>query len=171
MADDAFVEYLSGTAPLFESNPRANANNVRTDQYLGSFRFRVTVDTLDSSLVNQAWLRVSGVVSTSEEMEFMHGSDPYVRKGVGRTTYEDVTLERIYNGSDSFYSWRMEIETGGLTRKDVKIEMLKADGTVSRTMMCRGAWPSRWELPEMDATGSEGAIERITLSVERVTNE
>lgn len=145
-------------------------NEMDTDNYIGAFNFRVTIPDVAGD-INQAFVRVSGVVATSEPMEFMHGSDPYVRKGVGRTTYEDVTLERIYNGNDAFYGWRMEIEAGSITRKDVKIEMLKPDGAPARTMMCRGAWPSRWELPEMDATGSQGATERIGLSVERVTNE
>jgi phage tail-like protein len=141
-----------------------------TDQYIGAFNFRVSIPDVAGD-INQAFVRVSGVVSVSEPMEFMHGTDPYVRKAVGRTTYEDVTLERIYNGNDAFYGWRMEIENGTVSRKDIKIEMLKPDGTVSRTMMCRGAWPSRWELPEMDASGSQGATERIVLTVERVTNE
>jgi len=141
-----------------------------TDNYIGSFNFRVTIPDVAGD-INQAFVRVSGVVSTSEPMEFMHGTDPYVRKGVGRTSYEDITLERIYNGSDSFYDWRMEVESGIITRRDVKVEMLKPDGTVGRTMMCRGSWPSRWELPEMDASGSAGATERISLTVERVTNE
>ena len=63
------------------------------------------------------------------------------------------------------------MEAGSIIRRDVKIEMMKGNGEVSRTMMCMGAWPSRWELPEMDASGSGGAVERISLTVERVTNE
>jgi phage tail-like protein len=145
-------------------------NEMDTDNYIGAFNFRVSIPRYASD-INQAFVRVSGVVSTSEPMEFAHGTDPYVRKSVGRTTYEDVTLERIYNGVDSFYEWRMQIEAGSVERHDVKIELLKPDGTVSRTMICRGAWPSRWELPEMDASGSQGATERIGLTVENVTNE
>lgn len=141
-----------------------------TENYVGSFHFRVSIPDVAGD-VNQAFTRVSGVVSQSEPMEFMHGTDPYVRKGVGRTSYEDMTLERIYNGSDAFYSWRLEVETGTVTRRNLKIEMLKPSGEVARTMMCMGAWPSRWELPEMDASGSSGATERITLTVERVVNE
>ena len=141
-----------------------------TENYVGSFHFRISIPDVAGD-VNQAFTRVSGVVSTSEPMEFMHGTDPYVRKGVGRTSYEDVTLERIYNGSDAFYSWRLDVEAGSIIRRDVKIEMMKGNGEVSRTMMCMGAWPSRWELPEMDASGSGGAVERISLTVERVTNE
>ena len=141
-----------------------------TENYVGSFHFRISIPDVAGD-VNQAVTRGSGVVSTSEPMEFMQGTDPYVRKGVGRTSYEDVTLERIYNGSDSFYGWRLDVEGGSIVRRDVKIEMMKANGEVARTMMCMGAWPSRWELPEMDASGSSGAVERISLTVERVTNE
>lgn len=141
-----------------------------SENYVGAFHFRVSIPDVAGD-VNQAFTRVSGVVSQSEKMEFMQGTDPYVRKSVGRVSYEDITLERIYNGSDSFYEWRMQVEAGQIVRRDVKIEMLKPDGTPVRTMMCRSAWPSRWELPEMDASGSSGAVERITLTVERVTNE
>ena len=173
MADDAFVDYLSGNGPLFESNPRANANNVRTDQYMGSFRFRVWVETIDPSLVNQAWLRVSGVVSTSEEMEFMHGSDPYVRKAPGRATFEPVSLERVYEGTDALYKWRRAIEMGwdprgGDFRRNVNIELLDRAMQPQRRMVLSNAWPSRWELPELDASGPNAAVERITLTLEEV---
>ena len=47
---------------------------------------------------------------------------------------------------------------------------MKQDGTVVRTMVCRSAWPMKWQLPDMDASASSPASETITLSVERVTN-
>lgn len=142
---------------------------LETNTYVGSFHFRVSIPNMES--INQAFTGVSGVVSESEKMEFMHGTDPYVRKGAGRTTYEDVVLQRIYNGSDQFYEWRIQVEAGIVERRDIKIELLRPDGSVARTMMCRGAWPSKWELPPMDASGSSAAVESISLTVERVTNE
>ena len=145
-------------------------NEFSTDTYVGAFNFRVNIPDVAGD-INQAFTQVSGVKSSSEKMEFMHGTDPYARKGVGRTTYDDLQLKRVYNGNDAFYSWRLEIEQGILTRRDVKIEMLRPDGSVARTMICREAWPSEWVLPEMDATGSNPGIETITLTVERVTNE
>lgn len=141
-----------------------------TNAYVGAFNFRVSIPDVAGD-INQAFTAISGVVSESEKMEFMQGTDPYVRKGAGRTTYEDVQLQRIYNGNDAFYGWRMDVEAGKIIRRDVKVELLRPDGTVARTMMCRGAWPSRWELPPMDASGSGGAVETINLTVERVTNE
>ncbi len=140
---------------------------MEVDNYIGAWNFRVKIDDVTGD-VNQGFTRVSGVVSTSEPMEFMHGVDPYVRKAPGRSSFEDVQMERIYNGLDAFYEWRLAIEEGDVVRRDITIEMLKPSGDVVRTMKCINAYPSRWELPEMDTSGSSGAIERITLTVERV---
>jgi phage tail-like protein len=137
------------------------------DNYIGSWNFRVKIDTITGD-VNQGFVRISGVVSQSEPMEFMHGVDPYIRKAPGRASFEDMSIERIYNGMDEFYNWRMRIEEGTIERHDITIEMLKPGGEVARTTKCINAYPSRWELPEMDTSGSSGAIERITLTVERV---
>jgi phage tail-like protein len=141
-----------------------------SDNYYGSYYFRVSIPDVAGD-INQTFTKVSGVVSETEPMEFKHGTDPYIRKTVGRTKYEDLSLERIYNGNDGFYTWRLEIEAGNLTRKDIKIEMMKANGDVIRTMICRSAWPSKWQLPEMDSSSTSPASEVITLSVEKVTNE
>lgn len=137
------------------------------DNYIGSWNFRIKIDDITGD-VNQGFTRVSGVVSQSEPMEFMHGVDPYVRKAPGRANFEDMTIERVYNGIDAFYQWRETIEQGSIVRRDVTIELLKPDGSVVRTTKCINAYPSRWELPEMDTSGSSGAVERITLTMERV---
>lgn len=137
------------------------------DSYIGAWNFRVKIDEITGD-VNQGFTRVSGVVSQSETMEFMHGIDPYIRRAPGRASFEDMRMERVYNGMDAFYEWRLAIEEGTVQRRDVTIEVLKADGTPVRTMKCINAYPSRWELPELETTGSQGAVERITLTVERV---
>ncbi|MFM2248637.1 MAG: hypothetical protein RL071_4712, partial [Pseudomonadota bacterium] len=41
------------------TNLRASANTTATDRYLGTFRFRVNVQTIATSTINQAWARVS----------------------------------------------------------------------------------------------------------------
>jgi len=139
-----------------------------TENYFGAFHFRVSIPDVAGD-INQTFTKVSGVVAQSEKMEFMHGTDPYMRKSVGRTSYEDMTLERVYNGNDGFYAWRQEVEQGIINRKNVTITMLKQDGQMVRKMDCLKAWPVKWELPEMDAQSSSPAIERITLAVEAVT--
>jgi phage tail-like protein len=155
------------------SNLRAVSNTTATDKYLGTFRFRVQVQTISSAQINQAWTRVSGVVSESEPMEFMHGVDPFVRKAPGRSTFGDVTMERVYEGIDSLYRWRRAIESGwdpqkGDFRRDITVEMLDRAMNPVRKIILRGAWPLRWEMPELDASNTSPAMEKITFCVEEV---
>ena len=138
-----------------------------TNNYIGSFHFRVKVDGINDPL--DGFIKVSSITSTTETVEFKHGMDRAVRKNPGRTTFEDVTLERVYSGLDEFSQWRQRIVDGEIDRRTVSIEYLKPDGaTVVRRYELYNSYPSKWELPEMDAGGSNAAMERITLSVERV---
>ena len=71
---------------------------------------------------------------------------------------------------DSFYAWREQIERGKIERKLVTISLLLPDmETVIRTMSIHDAYPSKWELPPMDASSSEAAVETITLTCSHVT--
>ena len=140
--------------------------------FVGGFYFEVSFETESDDVspgeINQSFTRVSGVVSQSEQMEFMQGTDPFVMKAPGRSSFEDVTLERVYNGQDAFYKWRKAIQGGAIIMGTVHIRIYKRDGTEIRHMVCDHAWPSRWEMPELDASGSGPAIERITLTVREV---
>ena len=137
-----------------------------TNNYIGSFHFRVTVEGINDPL--DGFLKVSSIVSKTESMEFKHGLDMSVRKAPGRTTYEDVTLERVYSGLDEMHAWRKAIEAGNIDRRTVSIEFLRPDHTTMRRYVLLNAYPSQWELPELDAGGSANAVEKITLSVEQV---
>lgn len=140
--------------------------NRLTGVYLGSFHFRVTIAQGDPM---DGFIRISPIVSETEEMTFKHGMDRVVRKAMGRTVFNEVVLERIYSGRDEFSVWRDQIVLGVEDRRMVKIEYLAPDGrTVIREYDLYNAWPKRWELPPMDAGSSTPAVEKITLSVERV---
>jgi len=140
--------------------------DLQTDNYVGTHNFQVMIEGIE--VLNTEFVSVSGVVSESEEIEFMHGTDPYVRRAAGRVTYEPVVMERVYKGMDEFYAWRLEVENGNIERKNVTVTMMDAAFTPVRAMTLEGAWPSKWEMPDMDASSSGPATERITLTVERV---
>jgi len=140
--------------------------DLATDNYVGTHNFQVAIPGMD--VLNTEFVSISGVVSTSEEIEFMHGTDPYVRKTAGRVTYEPITMERVYKGVDDFYGWRLEVENGNIERRDVTVTMMNTAFQAVRAMTLEGAWPSKWEMPSMDANSSGPALERITLTVERV---
>ena len=138
-----------------------------TNNYIGSFHFRVQIEGINDPL--DGFIKVSPIVSTTENVEFKHGLDRAIRKNPGRTTFEDVVLERVYSGLDEFSQWRQRIVDGEIDRRTVSIEYLKPDGvTVVRRYELYNTYPCKWELPEMDGGGSNAAIEKITLAVERV---
>jgi phage tail-like protein len=147
-----------------------------TDQHVGTFRFEVTIQGISSQDVNNRFVRVSGLATESEQLTWMQGTDGSVNTAPGRVKYADITLERVYDGSDAFYRWRRYIERGqGITadvsvsyRKDVTVRLLRRDGSLAREMQLRGAWPSRWQMPDLDATSSNPAIETIVLTVQEV---
>lgn len=137
-----------------------------TNNYIGTFHFRVQVEGINDPL--DGFVKISPVTSTTEAMDFKHGMDRKVRKAPGRTLFEDMTLERVYSGLDEFHAWRKKIVDGDIDRRTVSIEYLRADHSVMRRYVLVNAFPSKWELPEMDAAGSNTAVEKITLSVEDV---
>lgn len=137
-----------------------------TNNYIGSFHFRVTVEGINDPI--DGFLKVGAITTTTENVDFKHGMDMSVRKAPGRTTYEDVVLERVYSGLDEFYAWRQGIEAGNIDRRTVSIEFLRPDHSTMRRYVLLNAYPSKWELPAMDASGSQTAVEKITMAVEKV---
>jgi phage tail-like protein len=154
------------------------ADSAPIDRYVGKFKFRVYFPSLSQSgglkgSVNQAFVRVSGLATESEQMTYMQGTDNSVNTAPGRVKYNDVEFTRIYDGLDAFYAWRRMVERGlvfsnGDYRLDVAVELLRRDESVARSMMLRGAWPAKWTMPDFDATSSDGAFESFTLSVSEI---
>ncbi|HCH65130.1 MAG: hypothetical protein CL927_10350 [Deltaproteobacteria bacterium] len=155
-----------------------------TDTFVGSFHFEVTIPGVSdtNAAYNTKFTRVSGVSSESEQLTWMQGSDRSVNTAPGRVKYADITLERVFDGVDAFYTWRRRIENGQFItadgtstgyRRDVVVRMFRRDFRVEgtkcvRKMVLRGAWPSRWQLPDLDANSSNLAIETIVLTVSDV---
>src|SRR5690349_18407255 len=103
----------------------AGAPQYGLDRYIGAFNFKVEIDGVP--VENSKFVSVSGVVSTSETMEFMHGDDRYILKQPGRASFEDIELKRVYQQVDSFYMWREEIEKGNIQRKQVQVYLMLPD--------------------------------------------
>jgi len=136
-----------------------------TDQYLGSHRFYVA---LDSNVPADGFTTVSPIISVTETITFKHGMDPWVRKAAGRISWEDITLERVYCADDAFAQWREQIVQGSSDRRTITIEFQDNSAGTKKTYILHQCFPVRWELPGLDASGSSGAMERITVAVESV---
>jgi phage tail-like protein len=140
-----------------------------TNNYVGSFNFLVKVEGFTTEL--DGFTSCSGVKSVTEVYDFKHGYDTHIRRAIGRTSFEPVVLERAYSGLDEFAAWRDRIEAGADDRKEVIIEYRTANHKLVSRFRLQNAFPSRWESPDLNAMGSDAAIERIELSYERAIRE
>ena len=119
--------------------------------------FDVEIEGIDEP-TNTDYVSVSGI--TSETLFKSDGS--IIRKA---RSYMPVILERVYKGVDPFYGWRLDVENGNIVRRDVTITEKDSAFRAIRVVQLAQAWPSKWELPDMDPSSSEPGTETITLTV------
>jgi len=120
--------------------------------------------------------KVTGLKRTTEVIDHKEGGNAVVLKGVGRTTYEPVTLERGVTHDDSFERWAnaaQELEKGeprvslGALRRSVRIVLQNEAGQPVQQYNVHRCWVSEYQaLPELDAGGNAVAIEHIKLENE-----
>lgn len=142
-----------------------------TEELFGSYNFLLEIQGIinDNKIIVGGFKSVSGMNSKTEVIEFKQGNDMVIRKKPGRTTYENITLERGYTATDDLWQWRKNIEDGKIDRRSGSIIILDQDGQteVARYNFYEG-FPCAWYVPENNADSSEMAIEKIELAVEKV---
>jgi len=140
---------------------------VPTNQYVGSFHFRIWVEGINDPL--DGFTHCSGLQWSCEDWLVDHGAYHGENRAYpGRNRFEPLELERVYAGHDDFYKWREAIVAGFTDRRNVRIEILRTDHSVVTTYDLTGAWPSGWDSPESNAQGSDGSLEVIELEFETI---
>jgi len=137
----------------------------------GSYNFLLEIQGVinDTKTIVGGFKSVSGMDSETEIIEFKQGNDTVVRKKPGRTTYQNVILERGYTATDDLWTWRKNIEDGKIDRRSGSIIILDQDGQteVARYNFYEG-WPCKWYVPDMNSDTSGMAIEKIEIAVEKI---
>src|SRR4051812_46077371 len=140
----------------------------RFDPYK-TFRFLVYFGTSGSPVA--AVSKVGGLKRSNDVIEYKQGADALTRKGVGRTKYEPVTLERGVTHDKDFEDWANAAQ--GLDkgfpsvslkrlRRQVRIELLNEAGQPVHRYFLHRCWVSEFQaLPDLDAGGNALAIEHI----------
>jgi phage tail-like protein len=162
---------LATPSGVFDPNPTSAQNGqAKPDPFVGQWNFRVKIDGI--SVENSKFVSVSGITSETEAISYKFSGDSYMQSLPGVYKFSDVELTRIHKaGSDDFYKWREMIERGVDDQRTVTIHLHNVsfkDAPVM-TMVLHDAWPIKWEFPELNAGSSDGAMEKITLNVSRVT--
>ena len=150
-----------------------SVNTSRFDPYK-SFRFLVYfgISTQPVAAVS----KVSGLKRSTAPIEYKEGGNPIVLKGLGRTTYDAITLERGVTHDTDFQEWAdfaQKLDKGAATtslanlRRDIRIELLNEAGQPVHRYIVHRCWVSEYlALSDMDAGGTAVALEHIKLENE-----
>ena len=150
-----------------------SVNINRFDPYK-NFRFLVYFGDATDPVAGVA--KVTGLKRTTEVIDYKEGGNAITLKGLGRTSYEPITLERGVTHDDSFESWAnaaQELEKGepatslSNLRRSVRIVLQNEAGQPVQQYNVHRCWVSEFQaLPELDAGGNAVAIEHIKLENE-----
>ena len=111
-----------------------------------------------------------------EVIEYNEGGNAIILKGLGRTKYDPVTLERGITQDNDFIYWAdmaQKLDKGVPTtslldlRQEVRIQLLNEEGQAVHGYILHRCWVSEFQaLPDLDAGGNAVAIEHIKIENE-----
>ncbi|MBZ5635000.1 MAG: phage tail protein [Acidobacteriia bacterium] len=107
-------------------------------------------------------------------IEYRTGNDKEsgVHKFPGLARYDNVVLRRGIIGSLNLYNWINQVRNGDANaRRTVTISLLAEDRTVVLIWKLLRAWPVKYGFGELDAEGTDVAIEELVLAYERLEME
>ncbi len=149
------------------------ANMNRYDPYK-TYRFLVYFGTSITPVA--AVSKVSAIKRSSDVIEYKEGGNAIILKGLGRTKYEPITLERGITMDLDFANWAnmaQVLDHGSPStslanlRQEVRIDLLNEEGQPVWRFMVHRAWVSEYQaLPDLDAGANAIAIEHIKLENE-----
>ena len=148
-------------------------NITRSDPYK-AFRFLVYFGSSTSPVA--AVSKVGGLKRSSDVIEYKQGGDAITRKGLGRSKYEPITLERGVTHDPDFEEWAnaaQVLDKGAPStslknlRKELRIDLLNEAGQPVHRYLVHRCWVSEFQaLPDLDGGGNAVAIEHIKLENE-----
>jgi phage tail-like protein len=120
--------------------------------------------------------KVSALKRSSEPIEYKQGGEPIITKGLGRTKYESITIERGLGFGTEFEEWAnaaQVLKSGSANtslaelRKQISIVLLNEEGQPVYRYIVHRCWVSEFQtLPDLDAGANAVAIEHIKIEHE-----
>ena len=120
--------------------------------------------------------KVTGLKRSSDPIEYKEGGNAIIRKGLGRTKYEPITLERGITHDTDFEVWAnaaQVLDKGAPSssllnlRQELRIDFLNEERQVALRFNVHRCWVSEYQaLPDLDAGQNAIAIEHIKLEHE-----
>jgi phage tail-like protein len=148
-------------------------NTSRFDPYK-NYRFLVYFGTGTTPVA--AVSKVTALKWTADVIEYREGGNAIILKGLGRTKYEPITLERGVTQDTAFIDWAdatQKLDQGHPTtslknlRREVRIQLLNEEGQPVHGYIVHRCWVSEFQaLPDLDAGANAVAVEHIRLENE-----
>ena len=136
---------------------------------LRNYNFAVQIDGMDELHFSE----VTGLSVEVQAIQYRSGTDLGTGAKVlpGRISYEPVTLERGLARDLALWEWLSTIEGGQTDMRNVTISVLDEEHEPAIAFRLTSAWPSRLQLGRLDGLGNGVAIEKLTLTYERLSVE
>ncbi len=145
----------------------------RFDPYK-TYRFLVYFGTSTTPVA--AVQKVTAIKRSSDVIEYKEGGNAVILKGLGRTKYEPITLERGVTQNHDFETWAnaaQALDNGAATtslaqlRREISIVLLNEEAQPVYRYLVHRCWVSEFQaLPDLDAGANAIAIEHIKLENE-----
>src|SRR5262249_50909917 len=120
--------------------------------------------------------KVTALKRSSDPIDYREGGNAIILKGLGRTKYEPITLERGVTFDSDFEDWAnaaQKLDAGAAStslahlRKEIRIVLLNEARQPVHQYKVHRCWVSEFQaLPDLDAGQNAVAIEHIKLENE-----
>jgi phage tail-like protein len=148
-------------------------NTSRFDPFK-NFRFLVYFGTSTTPVAGVS--KVTGMKRSSDAIDYKEGGNMIIRKGLGRTKYEAITMERGVTFDSDFETWANAaqlLDKGSPStslanlRREMRIVLLDETGLPVKQYLVHNCWVSEFQaLSDLDAGGNAVAIEHIKVENE-----
>ena len=140
----------------------------RVDPYR-NFNFLVEIN----GITQAGFSDCSGFACTTDPIEYREGNEVFtVRKIPGLIKYANLTLKwGITDDSMELYNWRKQVEDCKMkdARRNVAVVLLDDEGSAKARWEFLMAWPTKYDAPDLNATGSDIGIETLEIAHEGMT--
>ena len=146
------------------------ANATRFDPYK-SYRFLVYFGQSTSPVAGVS--KVTGLKRSSDVIDYKEGGNAIILKGLGRTKYESITLERGLTQDKDFETWAnapQVLDKGSPStslkdlRRDIRIELQNEAGQAVHRYIVHECWVSEYQaMPDLDGGSNAIAVEHIKI--------
>jgi phage tail-like protein len=150
-----------------------SVNTSRFDPYK-NYRFLVYFGTSTTPVAGVS--KVTGMKRSSDAIDYKEGGNMIIRKGLGRTKYEAITMERGVTFDSDFETWAnaaQVLDKGAPStslaslRREMRVVLLNEAGQPVKQYLVHNCWVSEFQaLSDLDAGGNAVAIEHIKVENE-----